>query len=215
MNWSAKALRRGLYSVFAVVALYFVLTNVLNVVPDSLQLVPASNSCNQHRVIASGQSPGETPWTMTGWIREDFHSCKSWLLGVEFIPSDKPSDSFSSAWGISAGGQLPSGFSFSGTERNEGSEEVFAGASGVHVKYLLLTMNHGSQIRIHPLLPALALRKQFDWLRNIRYFVRFYPLGLRIRSIEALNYQGRIIAKSSGEEGFFEGKCSPVAGCLK
>ena len=215
MTWPVKVLRRGLYSVGAVVIFYFLLTNTLNVAPGSLQLVPASDSCNQHRVIALGHSPSDIPWTVTGWIRKDFHSCKTWLFGVEFIPSDRPSASFSSGWGIPAGGHLSSGFTFSGSDANEGSERVFAGAAGVRVKSLLLTLGNGQQIRIHPLLPTLALRKQFVWLRDMRYFVQFYPPGPHVRLVTARNFKRRIVGKSGGEEGFFEGHCSPVVSCVR
>lgn len=215
MTNHAKALKRGLYLVVAVLALCFVFTNILKVAPASLQLAPASDTCNQRQAIATGQSPDGSPWAVMGWIRQNGGSCKAWLFGVEFTLAGRTPDTFSSGWGIPPGGHLPRGFTFSGHDRNEGTERVFAGAAGVHVKSLLLTMSNRRQITIYPLLPTPTLRKRFVWLRNLRYFVQFYPTGLHIRLVTARNSKGRIVAKSGGEEGFFEGRCSPVISCLR
>jgi hypothetical protein len=70
---------------------------------------------------------------------------------------------------------------------------------------IVLTTNKGSHVTIHPKLPPRRLRKRFIWLRNMRYFIRYYPPGQHVRVARLFNSQGDLLYKARGWEGGFEG----------
>ena len=103
------------------------------------------------------------------------------------------------------------GFTFSGQDQNEGPERVFAGVAGVRIKSVTLTMSNGGHLKIYPVLPNPSLRKRFIWLRNMRYFVQYYPDGSHVRLVTARNFKGKLVARVGGLEGSFSAFCSPVS----
>jgi hypothetical protein len=64
-------------------------------------------------------------------------------------------------------------------------------------------MSKEEHIVVHPKLPPPALRERFVWLRNVRYFVRYYPPGEHVRVARLLNAQGELIGVVRGSEGDF------------
>jgi hypothetical protein len=110
--------------------------------------------------------------------------------------------SFSWGWGIPAGGHLPNDFTISGQDEYEGSERVFAGAAGGSVKSITLAMSSGQHVVIRPQLPGRAIRQQFVWLRNLRYFVSYYHLGSHVQKVIVRDAKGVFIVR--GNEGAFE-----------
>jgi hypothetical protein len=212
----SKAKRRVIYALAAFVAVSLSLAYVFDV---SLWASPSdreASACQQHQVISKGDSPGGVPWSFRGSIRENGEGCDAWLLKLEFRPERKPYShkweseaglsrmpgSFNWAWGIPTGGHLPDNFTMVGRDEYEGSERVFAGATGARVVSVTLTMSTGRHILIRPILPELALRRKFAWLRNVRYFVRYYPLGEHVRTVTVRNAAGRV-TKIAGQEGAF------------
>lgn len=180
--------------------------------PD--QKVPA---CQHRQPIAHGESAKGTPWTVTVSIRSNGRNCSSWLLGFEFHPDQKPYSrrweaelsrkipmpgSFGWGWGIPAGGHLPSDFTMSGQDEYEGLERVFAGAAGGSVKSITLSMSSGKHVVIRPRLPSRTLRRRFVWLRNLRYFVSYYPLGSHVQKVTVRSASG--VSTVRGREGAFE-----------
>jgi len=180
--------------------------------PD--QRVP---TCQHRQPVANGKSAKGTPWTVAVSIRRNERKCSSWLLGFEFRPDQKPyrrrweaalsrktpmPGSFGWRWGIPAGGHLPNDFTISSRDEYEGSERVFAGAAGGSVKYITLAMSNGRHMVIHPRLPSRALRERFVWLRNLRYFVQYYNLGIHVRKVTVRSSNGVFTIR--GNEGAFE-----------
>ena len=194
MQYSSR-MRRGLW-------LLFVLASAC-----ILQAAPASGACipRQHHLIAKGRSVGGNPWTVTGTVRNNA-SCKSWLFGMDFVLSDTLAGSWNWNWGIPAGGHLSNKFTISGGDEVEGfSERAFSGTAGARVKTIVLTMSNGERVPIHPKLPPLVLRRRFVWLRNVCYFVYYYPSGRRLKVATLRNSRGEIIEKVWGSEGEFQG----------
>lgn len=192
-----KRKRSVVYALIVVAAGCFLLVTVLNASPSTRQ----AQACQKRQVIAKGKSSGGNHWTVTGWIRDNRGSCESWLFGLGFSPNRKRG-SFSWEWGIPAGGSLPDSFTISARDEYEGSERVFAGAAGARVVSIVLTLDNGKQMKVSPLLPAPELRKRFVWLRNVRYFVRYYPLESHVRVVTVRDAKG-IIARVNGVEGAF------------
>jgi hypothetical protein len=116
---------------------------------------------------------------------------------------------------IPPGGHLPEGYTFTGRDENDGAERVFAGFAGIQVKSLVLTLSNHETITIHPVQPEPALQNRFTWLRDMRYFVQFYPDGHHVRLVTAYNFKGRRVARVGGLEGDFSAFCHPLSpNCL-
>lgn len=208
--------KRGAYVAAAGLAACFLLANVLNVRPWA-QSDQTVRTCGHRQPIAHGDSPNGIPWTVTASIRDSGRNCSAWLLGFEFRPDRKPYShsweaeinkqipmpgSFSWGWGIPVGGHLPNDFTISGRDEYEGSERIFAGAAGGSVKSITLTMTSGQHVVIRPRLPSRALRQRFVWLRNLRYFVSYYPLGSHVQKVTVRNAKGVVTIR--GDAGAFE-----------
>jgi len=203
----------------------FLLAIVLSVRPWA-QSDQTVRTCEHRQPIAHGDSPNGIPWTAAASIRDNGRNCSAWLLGFEFRPDRKPYSqsweakaeaelhrqfpmpgSFSWGWRIPAGGHLPNDFMISGRDEYEGSERVFAGAAGGSVKSITLTMSSGRHVVIRPRLPGQALRQRFVWLRNLRYFVSYYPLGSHVQEVKVRNAKGMFTVREkeiTGDEGVFE-----------
>jgi hypothetical protein len=95
----------------------------------------------------------------------------------------------------------------SGRDDYEGSERVFAGAAGGSVKSITLTMSNGKHMAIRPRRPSQALRQRFVWLRNLQYFVSYYPLGSHVKRVTVRDAKGVFTIRGNeviGDEGAFE-----------
>jgi hypothetical protein len=186
-------MRRGLYFLLGLTSVYLLL------------VAPAFGACihRQHHLIAQGPSPSGKRWTVTAMIHNN-GSCEAWLLGIDVRPSGTPRGSSSWGWSIQAGGHLSNGFTISARDENDGSVRTFYGAAGERVRTIVLMMSNGENLTIHPKLPRMQFRKRFVWLRNMRYFVRYYPPGHHVRAATLLNSRGEVIEKRGGEEGSFD-----------
>lgn len=156
----------------------------------------------QAHLIAAGRSPSHKRWTVTASVRNN-GSCRSWLLSMDFRPSGTLRGSSRWGWRIPAGGHLQSNFTMNAQDEGAGRSRAFYGATGARVKAVELTMSNGGHLVVHPKLPSLAQRRRFVWLRDVRYFVRYYPLGEHVLTAKLLNVQGEIIGVLRGSEGEF------------
>jgi hypothetical protein len=156
----------------------------------------------QQVVVAQGPSQSGGHWTTKATIHND-GGCKAWLLGISIRPSSASRGRSSWGWSIRAGGHLPNAFTISARDDSAGPVRAFYGAAGERVNTIVLTMSNGERLTIHPRLPQMRLRKGFVWLRNMRFFVRYYPRGHHVRSATLLNSRGEVIEKRGGEEGSF------------
>lgn len=158
----------------------------------------------QQHLVAKGESPTGSPWTATASISNN-GSCNAWLVGMEFVPFGAPAGRWKGAWGIPAGSHLPDRFTIGALDEGSGSERSFSGVAGARVRSIAVTTSTGEHFTIHPKLPPPKLRKRFVWLRNMRYFIRYYPVGQHVKIAKLLNSRGEVIYIARGAEGEFDG----------
>jgi hypothetical protein len=208
--------KRFTYVTAAALVALFVVAHLrdVNLLAQSEQ---ASSMCRARQQVAQGTSPSGTPWVIAVSLRNNGPGCSAWLLGFEFRP-DRSSEvsrlemelskghvapgGFKWGWGVPAGGHLPNDFVISGQDEYEGSERVFAGAAGGSVRSITLTLSTRRRVVLHPKLPHRTLRQRFVWLRNLRYFVWYYPRGSHVQKVTARKSGGVVVLR--GREGAFE-----------
>jgi hypothetical protein len=132
-------------------------------------------------------------------------SCDSWLLGMEFRPSGGLAGSATWRWGIPAGGHLSRAFTIDAQDGVAGVERAVFGTVGGRVRAVKIRMNKGEPLVVRPKLPPRQLRKQFVWLRNMRYFIRFYSAGHYANKVSLYSADGKLIEMLSAIEGEFSG----------
>ena len=190
----------------ALASVYLLVVYVLQANPARSQLDSSSGTCvqSQRQLIAQGHSPAGKPWTVTGTIRND-GSCGAWLFGVDFVPYGTRAGSWSSAWRIRAGGHTSDSFVVTAQDEVKDSERAFSGVSGARIRTVEVITSSGEHLMIHPKLPPNRLRKRFVWLRNVRYFMRYYPTGQHAKVTKFFDSHGKLIDTVRGEEGAFNG----------
>jgi hypothetical protein len=190
----------------AVIVVALVGAVVMQAVLASAQRGSASTGCiaRQQQLLANGRSPSGSSWTIRASISNN-GSCHAWLLGMAFAPFGTPVGSWSGAWRVPVGGQLADTFTIGAQDESSGSERVFSGIVGRRVRDISLIRSEGSKMVVHPRLPPQELRQRFGWLRNMRYFMRYYSVGDNVTTVKLRNYRGEVIYTAQGEEGGFHG----------
>lgn len=81
------------------------------------------------------------------------------------------------ATGIPVGGHLSRRFEISASDNllEDGSSGVFSGTVNGEVAKIVLTLSNNKHLVIRPKSPPPHLRHKVVWLRNVRYFVEYYP----------------------------------------
>lgn len=117
---------------------------------------------------------------------------------MNFTPSGTRAGSWS--WGrwIENGGHLPDGFGIVGEDEISEVGRVFSGFVGGRIRTVAVTLSNGKHLTIHPKLPRLRQRDRFVWLRGLRYFVRFYPVGGRAKVVKLLDANGKVLEVKGG-----------------
>ncbi|HEX3733904.1 MAG TPA: hypothetical protein VHU86_02000 [Solirubrobacterales bacterium] len=168
-------------------------------------LVPSAGaSCiRRHSVqIASGTSPSGLPWTVEGEIGDN-GSCGEWLFGMEFQLQSAGNWGWDT--GIPAGGHLPRNFTIEASDdlQADGTTRVFSGTVGGDVAKVVATLSNGKHLAIQPILPSASLRHQVVWLRNVRYFVQYYPPEGLVTSVSLFSASGHLLHKTTSADGSF------------
>lgn len=162
----------------------------------------AAQCIERHSVsIASGLSPTGETWSVEGTIGNN-GSCRGWLFGMDFqIPR-----AVNWGWGteIPAGGHLSRRFTIDASDDllEDGSYRVVSGSVGGKVARLVATLSSGKKVAIEPKSVPTQLRNRNVWLRNVRYFVQYYPPTGFVSSISLFSASGRLLYRKSG--GFRE-----------
>ena len=155
-------------------------------------LAPASASADSclrsspELVLQRGHSPFGVPWIATA-KRHRNHGCQSALLEVSFILTPRGRDPIE--WGggspLSPAGHLGSGFKITAaaaphatTREGELVGYVTARAREINVLFV-----DGARRTIKARLPRRALRRQHEWLGNLRYFVMFFSPRMDVRAV--------------------------------
>lgn len=178
---------------------------LLAIVVVFLVLAPpaAANCIKPHSVrIANGTSPSGLPWTVEGSIRNNGNSCRDWLFGMEFELGGVGAWSWST--GIPPGGHLREGFEIDASDnlQEDGSTRVFSGSVGGEVAKVIATLSNNKHLTFHPRSPSARLRREFTWLRNVRYFVTFYPPEAFVTGISTFSASGQLLYRDRSFEGF-------------
>jgi len=170
-----------------------------------LLAVPASAQCiERHQVtIASGSSPDGEAWSVEGTIGNN-GSCREWLFGMDF----NFVTTFSWGWGtgIPAGGHL-SGKSWlesSDDLQENGSHRIFSGSVAGQVARVVATLSNGKRLKVKPKSVPPRLR-HVVWLKNVRYFVEYYPPTGFVTSVSLFSPSGKLLRRVTSRNGEFQG----------
>lgn len=157
---------------------------------------------SRHKVpISSGSSPEGSTWTVEGTIGNN-GSCREWLLGMDFsLPG---AGDWGWATGIPAGGHLSQRYTMDASDYllEDGAWRVFSGSVGGDVAKVTATLSNGKRLSFDPLPVPASLRRKVVWLRNVRYFVQYYPPTGFVTSVSLFSASGQLLRKGSGEELF-------------
>lgn len=170
-----------------------------------LVFVPfAKGACiKRHDVrIASGLSPSGWEWTVDGGIGNNGNSCREWLFGMDF--ELEGATRWGWGTGIPAGGHLGSNFDISAQDDllEDGSYRVFSGTVGGEVAKVLITLSNNKHIAFRPKFPSQRLRSNVVWLRNVRYFVEYYPPEGFVTGVATFDTSGVLLYRDKTFESF-------------
>jgi hypothetical protein len=170
-----------------------------------LALAPtASAGCiKRHEVnVAAGTSPSGSAWSVHGLIGNNGDNCREWLFGMDFELEGV--GNWSSSTGIPAGGHFGrrAGVSANDDLLEDGSSRVFSGFVNGEVAKVVLTLSNNQHLVIRPKSPAKKLRQKVTWLRNVRYFVEYYPPVGFVTGVASLSASGQLLYRDKSFERF-------------
>lgn len=156
-----------------------------------------------HVRVAAGTSPNGWGWTVDGSIGNNGGNCREWLFGMEFEVEGVTN--WGSSTGIPAGGHLGPGASepsaFDGL-LEDGSYRVFGGFVNDEVAKVLVTLSNNKHLAFRPQSPPKKLRRKVVWLRNVRYFVQYYPPEGFVTGLATFSASGQLLYRDKSWEGF-------------
>jgi hypothetical protein len=178
---------------------------LLTAVVVLLVLAPAAAATciKQHSVrIASGTSPNGLPWTVEGSIRNNGNSCREWLFGMDFELTGATNWGWGT--GIPAGGHLRGRFEIDASDdlQEDGTTRIFSGSVGGEVAKVMATLSNNKHLTFHPRSPSAQLRRKVTWLRNVRYFVTYYPPEAFVTGVSTFSSSGQLLYRDRSFEGF-------------
>jgi len=183
--------RRSLLLLLAVAAVTMVLAQ------------PAGACIKRHEVaIDKGASPTGWDWSVSGSIGPNGGGCRDWLFGMNFNLEGVAS--WGSGTGIPVGGSYGRHPEVEASDYllRDGSDRAFIGFVGGEVTKVLVTLSNNKHLVIHPKLPRPKLRRHVTWLRDVRYFVRFYrPEGF-VTGVASFDRAGLLVSRDKTFEGF-------------
>jgi len=151
--------------------------------------------------LAKGTSPSGCVWSVEGTIGNN-SSCAEWLFGMEF--SLDGAAQWGWGTGIPAGGHLDRHFNIESSDDllEDGSYRVVSGAVRGEVAKILFTLSNNKRVLVRPKAPAAQLRKKVVWLRNMRYFVHYYPPEGFVTGVATFSADGQLLYRDKSYEGF-------------
>lgn len=162
----------------------------------------AAGCIKRHHVrIATGTSPTGLAWTVEGAIGNN-GSCREWLFGMEF--ELEGAGDWGTSTGIPAGGHLGRDFGIDASDEllEDGSDRVFSGVVNGEAAKVLVTLSDNKHLVIHPKSPPARLRRKVVWLRNVRYFVAYYPPEGFVTGVATFSASGLLLYRDKTFEGF-------------
>lgn len=170
-----------------------------------LVLAPvADGRCiKRHSVkVAAGKAPNGWAWTVSGTIGNNGNNCREWLFGMDF--ELEGAGNWGSSTGIPAGGHFGRRADISAfdTLLEDGSSRVFTGFVNGEVAKVVLTLSNNQHLAIRPKSPPKKLRQKVVWLRNVRYFVEYYPPVGFVTGVATLSASGQLLYRDKTFDGF-------------
>jgi hypothetical protein len=128
-------------------------------------------------------------------------SCRKWLFGMDFGLA--AATHWGWATGIPAGGHLGRGFPIEASDDllEDGSYRVFSGTVNGEVAKVLITLSDNEHVAIKPRAPSERLRRKVVWLRNVRYFVGYYPPEGFVTGVATFNASGQLLYRDKSFKG--------------
>lgn len=83
-------------------------------------------------------------------------------------------------------------------------ERVFSGFVGARTRKIVAMLGSGETLVIVPAPVKRRLRQANVWLRGVRTFMEFYPVGASVRAARLFDRNGRLIAEREGVDGQFD-----------
>jgi len=157
----------------------------------------------QRLILERGHNRKGEHWKVAAGIRANT-GCATWLLSLEVSPSGTRAGTWRWGRAIQPHGTLPADFGIAAGDDVARVGRAFSGMTSGRTRSVLLHTREGRTIVIHPKRPTVAMRRGHKWLRNVRYFVRFYPQGEHVRVAEGYDAGGTRLFKVAGSEGSFE-----------
>lgn len=170
-----------------------------------LVFVPSAgaNCIKPHDVrIASGTSPSGWGWTVAGSIRNNGNNCHEWLFGMDFELQGV--GNWGSATGIPVGGHLGRDPEPEVIDSllEDGSDRVVAGFVNGEVAKVVFTLSNNKRLTVRPKSPSEHLRRKVVWLRNLRYFVDYYPPEAFVTGVATFSASGVLLYRDKTFEEF-------------
>jgi hypothetical protein len=152
--------------------------------------------------IAAGTSPNGWDWRVDGTIGNNGGNCREWLFGMDF--ELEGAGSWGWGTGIPAGGHLGRRFDIESSDGllEDGSYRVATGTVNGEVAKIVFTLSNNKRLTIRPKFPAQSLRRKVVWLRNVRYFVEYYPPEGFITGVATFSSSGLLLYRDKSFEGF-------------
>jgi hypothetical protein len=152
--------------------------------------------------IASGTSPNGLPWTVEGSIGNNGRGCGEWLLGMDFELAGATNWGWGT--GIPAGGHIDDGFEISASDnlQADGTTRIFSGSVSGEVAKVAATLSNNKHLTFTPRSPSMQLRRKVTWLRNIRYFVTYYPPEAFVTGVSTFSASGQLLYRDRSFEAF-------------
>lgn len=169
-----------------------------------LAFVPSANAAciKRHSVrIATGTNPSGETWTVEGSIGNNGNHCHEWLFGLDF--SLPQVGNWGSGTGIPAGGHLGQGHEIDASDnlQEDGVSRVFSGEVSGEVAKVMATLSNNKHLIIRPKSPSARLRRENVWLRNVRYFVEYYPPEAFVTGLQTFSASGVLLYRDRTFEG--------------
>lgn len=166
----------------------------------------AKSNCvkTQRLILERGQNRSGEHWKVAAGIRAN-NGCATWLFSLEVAPSGTRAGTWRWGRAIQPNGTLPTDFGIAASDEVARVGRAFSGMTSGKTRSVLLRTWEGRTIVLHPKRPAVAMRRKHVWLRNLKYFVRFFPRGDHVRVAEGYGAGHTRLFKVAGSEGAFEG----------
>jgi hypothetical protein len=167
--------------------------------------VAGDSSCvkTQRLILERGHNSRGEKWMVAAGVRAN-NGCATWLLSLEVAPSGTRAGTWRWGRAIQPNGSLPADFGIAAGDEVARVGRVFSGMTSGTTRSVVVHTWEGKTIVIHPKRPVMAMRRRHEWLKNLKYFVRFYPRGDHVRVAEGFDAGHTRLFRVAGSEGAFE-----------